>query len=64
MSEHEHLHDHEWWWDEAEDAGPDLVCGCGAWIDGVEILDLVNNPTVKTIINVVIARRDDGTRDE
>lgn len=35
------------------------ACDCGEWLKNEEITETLNNPTVKTIINVVIARRDE-----
>lgn len=64
MTEHEHC-DHEqgwqWWYDWEH---KDIRCRnmCGEILEDEEILEVLNNPTVKTIINVVIARRDEDNK--
>ncbi len=57
-------HECEWHfeWDVFLNAPPIVYSkchGCGEKMNLFEIEQILNNPTVKTIINVVIARRND-----
>ena len=56
-------HEHEWLWN-IEDDEPPFVCyddECDAFIDGVEVLDVLNDATVRAVINFVRAKYDDET---